>query len=148
MESTRGTFREGSDMKVGTLKEIIENNCLEDEAHIKFSGVRDGKTFEGYEVWTTEDDSGRETIHISIASEGDSDFERVQVWKNSEMMKEFADKIHDSLERVTWELDEEDEEIEELMSDLYNEHYHDMTGLIEMKQQAEALIKKYDMETA
>ena len=64
------------------------------------------------------------------------------------MMKEFADKIHDSLERVTWELDEEDEEIEELMSDLYNEHYHDMTGLIEMKQQAEALIKKYDMETA
>ena len=148
MESTRGTFREGSDMKVGTLKKLIELNCLDDDAHIKFSGVRDGKTFEGYEVWTTEDDSGRETIHISIASEGDSDFERVQVWKNSEMMKEFAGKIHDSLERVTWELDEEDEEIEELMNDLYNEHYYDMTGLIKMKQQAEALIEKYQKVTS
>ena len=63
-------------------------------------------------------------------------------------MKEFADKIHDCLERVTWELDEEEEEIEELMSDLYNEHYHDMTGLIKMKQEAEVLIKKYDKETA
>ena len=135
-------------MKVGDLRRLIEDNYLDDDAYIKFSGVRDGKTFEGYELWTTDDDAGKETIHISIASEGDSDFERVQVWKNSEMMKEFADKIHDSLERVTWELDEEDEEIEELMSDLYNEHYFDMAGLIKMKQQAEALIKKYDKETA
>ena len=135
-------------MKVGTLKEIIENNCLEDEAHIKFSGVRDGKTFEGYEVWTTEDDSGRETIHISIASEGDSDFERVQVWKNSEMMKEYASKIHDSLERVTWDLDEEDSDIEQLMDDLYNENYVDMEDLILMNTEAKVLINKYEKETA
>ena len=135
-------------MKVGTLKEIIENNCLEDEAHIKFSGVRDGKTFEGYEVWTTEDDSGRETIHISIASEGDSDFERVQKWKNSEMMKEYASKIHDSLERVTWELDEEDSDIERLMDDLYNENYVDMEDLILMNTEAKVLINKYEKETA
>ena len=135
-------------MKVGTLKEIIENNCLEDEAHIKFSGVRDGKTFEGYEVWTTEDDSGRETIHISIASEGDSDFERVQKWKNSEMMKEYASKIHDSLERVTWDLDEEDSDIEALMSDLYNENYVDMEDLILMNTEAKVLINKYEKETA
>ena len=135
-------------MKVGTLKEIIENNCLEDEAHIKFSGVRDGKTFEGYEVWTTEDDSGRETIHISIASEGDSDFERVQKWKNSEMMKEYASKIHDSLERVTWELDEEDSDIEQLMDDLYNENYVDMEDLILMNTEAKVLINKYEKETA
>ena len=135
-------------MKVGTLKEIIENNCLEDEAHIKFSGVRDGKTFEGYEVWTTEDDSGRETIHISIASEGDSDFERVQKWKNSEMMKEYASKIHDSLERVTWGLDEEDSDIEQLMDDLYNENYVDMEDLILMNTEAKVLINKYEKETA
>ena len=135
-------------MKVGTLKEIIENNFLEDEAHIKFSGVRDGKTFEGYEVWTTEDDSGRETIHISIASEGDSDFERVQKWKNSEMMKEYASKIHDSLERVTWELDEEDSDIEQLMDDLYNENYVDMEDLILMNTEAKVLINKYEKETA
>jgi hypothetical protein len=135
-------------MKVGTLKEIIENNCLEDEAHIKFSGVRDGKTFEGYEVWTTEDDSGRETIHISIASEGDSDFERVQKWKNSEMMKEYASKIHDSLERVTWDLDEEDSDIERLMDDLYNENYVDMEDLILMNTEAKVLINKYEKETA
>ena len=135
-------------MKVGTLKEIIENNCLEDEAHIKFSGVRDGKTFEGYEVWTTEDDSGRETIHISIASEGDSDFERVQKWKNSEMMKEYASKIHDSLERVTWDLDEEDSDIEQLMDDLYNENYVDMEDLILMNTEAKVLINKYEKETA
>lgn len=135
-------------MKVGTLKEIIENNCLEDEAHIKFSGVRDGKTFEGYEVWTTEDDSGRETIHISIASEGDSDFERVQAWKNKEMLKIYADKIHDSLERVTWDLDEEDSDIEALMSDLYNEHYVDMEDLILMNTEAKVLINKYEKETA
>ena len=135
-------------MKVGTLKEIIENNCLEDEAHIKFSGVRDGKTFEGYEVWTTEDDSGRETIHISIASEGDSDFERVQKWKNSEMMKEYASKIHDSLERVTWDLDEDDSDIERLMDDLYNENYVDMEDLILMNTEAKVLINKYEKETA
>lgn len=135
-------------MKVGTLKEIIENNCLEDEAHIKFSGVRDGKTFEGYEVWTTEDDSGRETIHISIASEGDSDFERVQKWKNSEMMKEYASKIHDSLERVTWDLDEEDSDIERLMDDLYNENYVDMEDLILMNTEAKVLINKYEKEIA
>jgi hypothetical protein len=135
-------------MKVGTLREIIENNCLEDEAHIKFSGVRDGKTFEGYEVWTTEDDSGRETIHISIASEGDSDFERVQKWKNSEMMKEYASKIHDSLERVTWDLDEEDSDIERLMDDLYNENYVDMEDLILMNTEAKVLINKYEKETA
>ena len=135
-------------MKVGTLKEIIENNCLEDEAHIKFSGVRDGKTFEGYEVWTTEDDSGRETIHISIASEGDSDFERVQKWKNSEMMKEYASKIHDSLERVTWDLDEEDSDIERLLDDLYNENYVDMEDLILMNTEAKVLINKYEKETA
>ena len=135
-------------MKVGTLKEIIENNCLEDEAHIKFSGVRDGKTFEGYEVWTTEDDSGRETIHISIASEGDSDFERVQKWKNSEMMKEDASKLHDSLERVTWDLDEEDSDIERLMDDLYNENYVDMEDLILMNTEAKVLINKYEKETA
>ena len=42
MESARGTLEGGCIMKVGTLREIIENNCLEDEAHIKFSGVRDG----------------------------------------------------------------------------------------------------------
>ena len=135
-------------MKVGTLKEIIENNCLEDEAHIKFSGVRDGKTFEGYEVCTTEDESGRETIHISIASEGDSDFERVQKWKNSEMMKEYASKIHDSLERVTWDLDEEDSDIERLMDDLYNENYVDMEDLILMNTEAKVLINKYEKETA
>jgi hypothetical protein len=148
LESARGTFEGGCIMKVGTLKEIIENNCLEDEAHIKFSGVRDGKTFEGYEVWTTEDDSGRETIHISIASEGDSDFERVQKWKNSEMMKEYASKIHDSLERVTWDLDEEDSDIERLMDDLYNENYVDMEDLILMNTEAKVLINKYEKETA
>ena len=135
-------------MKVGTLKEIIENNYLDDEAHIKFSGVRDGKTFEGYEVWTTEDDSGRETIHISIASEGDSDFERVQAWKNKEMMKMYADKIHDSLERVTWDLDEEDSDIEALMSDLYNENYVDMEDLILMNTEAKVLINKYEKDIA
>jgi hypothetical protein len=110
--------------------------------------VRDGKTFEGYEVWTTEDDSGRETIHISIASEGDSDFERVQKWKNSEMMKEYASKIHDSLERVTWDLDEEDSDIERLMDDLYNENYVDMEDLILMNTEAKVLINKYEKETA
>ena len=127
---------------------LIENNVLDENADIQFTGVRNGVRHEGYEIWTTEDDAGRNGLHISIATEGDSDFERVQVMKNSEMMKEFAGKIHDSLERVTWELDEEDEEIEELMKDLYNEHYIDMTGLIKMKQQAEALIEKYQMVTS
>ena len=148
MESTRVTFREGSDMKVKDLLNLIENNVLDENADIQFTGVRNGVRHEGYEIWTTEDDAGRNGLHISIATEGDSDFERVQVMKNSEMMKEFAGKIHDSLERVTWELDEEDEEIEELMKDLYNEHYIDMTGLIKMKQQAEALIEKYQMVTS
>jgi len=135
-------------MKVKDLLNLIENNVLDENADIQFTGVRNGVRHEGYEIWTTEDDAGRNGLHISIATEGDSDFERVQVMKNSEMMKEFAGKIHDSLERVTWELDEEDEEIEELMKDLYNEHYIDMTGLIKMKQQAEALIEKYQMVTS
>ena len=135
-------------MKVKDLLNLIENNVLDENADIQFTGVRNGVRHEGYEIWTTEDDAGRNGLHISIATEGDSDFERVQVMKNSEMMKAFADKIHDSLERVTWELDEEDEEIEELMKDLYNEHYIDMTGLIKMKQQAEALIEKYQMVTS
>ena len=40
------------------------------------------------------------------------------------------------------------EEIEELMNDLYNEHYYDMTGLIAMKQRAETLIEKYQKVTS
>ena len=64
------------------------------------------------------------------------------------MLKIYADKIHDSLERVTWELDEEDSDIEALMSDLYNEHYVDMEDLILMNTEAKVLINKYEKETA
>ena len=34
------------------------------------------------------------------------------------------------------------------MKDLYDEHYIDMSGLIKMKQQAEALIEKYQKVTS
>ena len=135
-------------MKVKDLLNLIENNVLDENADIQLTGVRNGVRHEGYEIWTTEDDVGRNGLHISIATEGDSDFARVRVEKNSEQMKTFADKIHESLERVTWVLDNEVEEIEELMNDLYNEHYYDMTGLIAMKQRAETLIEKYQKVTS
>ena len=64
------------------------------------------------------------------------------------MMKEYASKIHDSLERVTWDLDEEDSDIERLMDDLYNENYVDMEDLILMNTEAKVLINKYEKETA
>ena len=133
-------------MKVGDLRRLIEDNYLDDDAYIKFSGVRDGKTFEGYELWTTDDDAGRETIHISIASEGDSDYQRVQTWKNQEQMKYYASKIHDKLEKITYDVD--DPEVERLMDDLYNEHYVDMEDLILMNQEAKILINKHEGETA
>lgn len=86
MESTRVTFREGSDMKVKDLLNLIENNVLDENADIQFTGVRNGVRHEGYEIWTTEDDTGRNGLHITIATEGDSDFERVQEMKKEEMV--------------------------------------------------------------
>ena len=135
-------------MKVKDLLNLIENNVLDENADIQFTGVRNGVRHEGYEIWTTEDDAGRNGLHITIATEGDTDFQKVREMKNSEMMKAFADKINDSLERVAWELDEADTDIEGLMNDLYNEHYYDMTDLIKMKQQAEALIEKHQKVTS
>ena len=135
-------------MKVKDLLNLIENNVLDENADIQFTGVRNGVRHEGYEIWTTEDDAGRNGLHSTIATEGDTDFQKVREMKNSEMMKAFADKINDSLERVAWELDEADTDIEGLMNDLYNEHYYDMTDLIKMKQQAEALIEKHQKVTS
>ena len=135
-------------MKVKDLLNLIENNVLDENADIQFTGVRNGVRHEGYEIWTTEDDAGRNGLHITIATEGDTDFQKVREMKNLEMMKAFADKINDSLERVAWELDEADTDIEGLMNDLYNEHYYDMTDLIKMKQQAEALIEKHQKVTS
>ena len=65
-------------MKIKELKSMIENNYLDDDAEIMFSGVRNGVKHHGYEVWSTEDSLGRESMHISIATEGDNDYAVVE----------------------------------------------------------------------
>ena len=65
-------------MKIRELKSMIENNYLDDDAEIMFSGVRNGVKHHGYEVWSTEDSLGRESMHISIATEGDNDYAVVE----------------------------------------------------------------------
>ena len=75
-------------MKIKELKSMIENNYLDDDAEIMFSGVRNGVKHHGYEVWSTEDSLGRESMHISIATEGDNDYAvverdvQVELWLN------------------------------------------------------------------
>ena len=80
-------------MKVKELKSILENNCLDDDAEIMFSGVRNGVKHHGYEMWTTEDVCGRDGIHISIATEGDSDYDVVEKDIQVELWLEKADQL-------------------------------------------------------
>ena len=80
-------------MKVKELKSILENNCLDDDAEIMFSGVRNGVKHHGYEMWTTEDVCGRDGIHISIATEGDNDYDVVERDIQVELWLERADQL-------------------------------------------------------
>ena len=72
---------------------MIENNYLDDDAEIMFSGVRNGVKHHGYEVWTTEDSLGRESMHISIATEGDNDYAVVERDVQVELWLKKADQL-------------------------------------------------------
>ena len=80
-------------MKIRELKSMIENNYLDDDAEIMFSGVRNGVKHHGYEVWSTEDSLGRESMHISIATEGDSDYDVVERDVQVELWLKKADQL-------------------------------------------------------
>ena len=80
-------------MKIKELKSMIENNYLDDDAEIMFSGVRNGVKHHGYEVWTTEDSLGRESMHISIATEGDNDYTVVERDVQVELWLKKADQL-------------------------------------------------------
>ena len=80
-------------MKIKELKSMIENNYLDDDAEIMFSGVRNGVKHHGYEVWSTEDSLGRESMHISIATEGDSDYDVVERDVQVELWLKKADQL-------------------------------------------------------
>lgn len=80
-------------MKIKELKSMIENNYLDDDAEIMFSGVRNGVKHHGYEVWTTEDSLGRESMHISIATEGDNDYAVVERDVQVELWLKKADQL-------------------------------------------------------
>ena len=80
-------------MKIKELKSMIENNYLDDDAEIMFSGVRNGVKHHGYEVWSTEDSLGRESMHISIATEGDNDYAVVERDVQVELWLKKADQL-------------------------------------------------------
>ena len=80
-------------MKIRELKSMIENNYLDDDAEIMFSGVRNGVRHHGYEVWSTEDSLGRESMHISIATEGDNDYAVVERDVQVELWLKKADQL-------------------------------------------------------
>ena len=80
-------------MKIRELKSMIENNYLDDDAEIMFSGVRNGVKHHGYEVWSTEDSLGRESMHISIATEGDNDYAVVERDVQVELWLKKADQL-------------------------------------------------------
>ena len=80
-------------MKIKELKSMIENNYLDDDAEIMFSGVRNGVKHHGYEVWSTEDSLGRESMHISIATEGDNDYDVVERDVQVELWLKKADQL-------------------------------------------------------
>ena len=80
-------------MKIKELKSMIENNYLDDDAEILFSGVRNGVKHHGYEVWSTEDSLGRESMHISIATEGDNDYAVVERDVQVELWLKKADQL-------------------------------------------------------
>ena len=80
-------------MKIKELKSMIENNYLDDDAEIMFSGVRNGIKHHGYEVWSTEDSLGRESMHISIATEGDNDYAVVERDVQVELWLKKADQL-------------------------------------------------------
>ena len=80
-------------MKIKELKSMIENNYLDDDAEIMFSGVRNGVKHHGYEVWSTEDSLGRESMHISIATEGDNDYAVVERDIQVELWLKKADQL-------------------------------------------------------
>ena len=80
-------------MKSKELKSMIENNYLDDDAEIMFSGVRNGVKHHGYEVWSTEDSLGRESMHISIATEGDNDYAVVERDVQVELWLKKADQL-------------------------------------------------------
>ena len=80
-------------MKIKELKSMIENNYLDDDAEIMFSGVRNGVKHHGYEVWSTEDSLGRESMHISIATEGDNDYTVVERDVQVELWLKKADQL-------------------------------------------------------
>ena len=61
-------------MKIKDLKRILESDYLDDDADVMMQGVRNGKIHCGYESWTTKDGKGRDTIGLSIATEGDGDY--------------------------------------------------------------------------
>ena len=75
-------------IKVKSLYKIIENNVIDDDAEIVFTSVRTGINYAGYEMWQDEDHLGRPTIHISIATEGDSDHERIESDRMQEPYKD------------------------------------------------------------
>ena len=80
-------------MKIKELKSMIENNYLDDDAEIMFSGVRNGVKHHGYEVWSTEDSLGRESMHISIATEGANDYAVVERDVQVELWLKKADQL-------------------------------------------------------
>ena len=80
-------------MKIRELKSMIENNYLDDDAEIMFSGVRNGVKHHGYEVWSTADSLGRESMHISIATEGDNDYAVVERDVQVELWLKKADQL-------------------------------------------------------
>tara|TARA_Y200000002_G_C22626721_1_gene640638 strand:+ start:778 stop:1179 length:402 start_codon:yes stop_codon:yes gene_type:complete len=75
-------------IKVKSLYKIIDNNVIDDDAEIVFTSVRTGINYAGYEMWKDEDHLGRSTIHISIATEGDSDHERIEADRMQEPYKD------------------------------------------------------------
>ncbi len=94
---------------------MIENNYLDDDAEIMFSGVRNGVKHHGYEVWSTEDSLGRNSMHISIATEGDNDYDvverdvQVELWlskaddlkiKINSQIGLYRDKVHPNKEEL------------------------------------------------
>tara|TARA_Y100001970_G_scaffold95948_2_gene120925 strand:+ start:22 stop:456 length:435 start_codon:yes stop_codon:yes gene_type:complete len=102
-------------MKIKELKSMIENNYLDDDAEIMFSGVRNGVKHHGYEVWSTEDSLGRNSMHISIATEGDNDYDvverdvQVELWlskaddlkiKINSQIGLYRDKVHPNKEEL------------------------------------------------